>query len=520
MNAQRLSPEQLSPEQQYSFRKFQEKHNIFITGAGGTGKTKLIQTLVTDAYSRNAKIQVCALTGCAAILLNCGARTIHSWSGIRLGKGPKGPIIQSILRNKRLVKTWRQTQILIIDEVSMMSLKIFELLEETARVVRNNPAPFGGIQVIFTGDFFQLPPVATYGDPETEQFCFESARWPAVFAHQHHIELTTIFRQTDAKYCEILNEIRRGRISQESKRQLQARVGVKYEDEMTEKSGGIVPTKLFPIRSKVDFINTTMFSHIKEPENVFEYVRQTNCIAYNESGKPIPAEILVECAQLTKEVLDAEIATLVNSSQCVQILRLKKGAIVMCTSNIDMENGIFNGAQGIVVDFTAVGGHPVVRFRNGVVKQMEIHNIQHEEYPTIMIGQYPLVLSWAMTIHKIQGATLPKAEIDIGASIFECGQTYVALSRVQTLDGLYLTSFDPSKIRINARVIEFYNGLPKIDYIEVLESPTQTRACSLEEGTTEGTTEGTKEIKELNFDEFAYQVPSNTPETTTRRIRL
>ena len=148
--------------------KFQEKHNIFITGAGGTGKTKLIQTLVTDAYSRNAKIQVCALTGCAAILLNCGARTIHSWSGIRLGKGPKGPIIQSILRNKRLVKTWRQTQILIIDEVSMMSLKIFELLEETARVVRNNPAPFGGIQVIFTGDFFQLPPVGTYGEPDTE----------------------------------------------------------------------------------------------------------------------------------------------------------------------------------------------------------------------------------------------------------------------------------------------------------------------------------------------------------------
>ena len=484
---------------------FQKRQNLFITGAGGTGKTKLIQSLVADASARNAKIQVCALTGCAAILLNCGARTIHSWSGIRLGKGPKGTIIQSILRNKRLVKTWKQTQILIIDEVSMMSLKIFELLEETARVVRNNPAPFGGIQVIFTGDFFQLPPVGTYGEPETEQFCFESAKWSVVFTEQHHIELTTIFRQTDVKYCEILNEIRRGRISAESKRLLQARVGIKYEDEIAADSGGIVPTKLFPIRSKVDFINTNMFSRISEEEKVFECTRQTNCIAYQDSGKPIPVEILVECAKLSKEELTAETQSLIINSQCVQILRLKKGAIVMCTSNIDMENGIFNGAQGIVVDFNV---HPIVRFRNGVVKQMELHYVQHEDYPSIAVGQYPLVLSWAMTIHKIQGATLPKAEIDIGASIFECGQTYVALSRVQTLDGLYLTSFDPSKIKINGHVMEFYNHFPKINYAEEMEK----------EETKHNLTPASSELK---FDEFAYQEPNMTLEDSTiRRVRL
>ena len=501
MNNRILLPEQLSPEQSYSLKLFQSRKSLFITGAGGTGKTKLIQTLVSDALSRNSHIQVCALTGCAAILLNCGARTIHSWSGIRLGKGSKSTIIQSILRNKRVVKSWKQVQILVIDEVSMMSLKIFELLEELARVTRNNPAPFGGIQVIFTGDFFQLPPVGTYGEPETELFCFESLKWKTVFLQSNHIELTTIFRQTDAKYCDILNEIRRGRISAESKRLLQTRVGIKYEDEIAESGNiGIVPTKLFPIRTKVDYINTTMFSHLKEDEKVFECNRQANCILYQDSGKPIPAEILVECARLSSEEIAAETMSLINSSHCVQILRLKKGAIVMCTSNIDMENGIFNGAQGIVNDFTTIGGHPIVRFRNGIVKHMEIHCVQHEDYPTITVGQYPLVLSWAMTIHKIQGATLPKAEIDIGSSIFECGQTYVALSRVQSLDGLYLTSFDPSKIRINSRVIEFYNQLPKIDFVAELDTPAAP--------------------VELCFDEYSYNPDDNQTDNSIRRIIL
>jgi ATP-dependent DNA helicase PIF1 len=130
---------------------------------------------------------------------------------------------------------------------------------------------------------------------------------------------------------------------------------------------------------------------------------------------------------------------------------------------------------------------------------MEIHYVQHEDCPTIVIGQYPLVLSWAMTIHKIQGATLPKAEIDIGVSIFECGQTYVALSRVQSLDGLYLTSFDPSKIRINPTVIAFYDQFPKIDFAEELEQqPTQS-----------------KTTEPVDFTAFEHK-----EESTTRRIRL
>ena len=504
--------EDLSLEQQYAFRMFQKGNNLFITGPGGVGKTKLIQSLVEDAISKKKKIQVCALTGCAAILLNCGARTIHSWSGIKLARGDKSTIIQSVLRNKRLTNSWRTTQVLIIDEISMMSRKVFDILEELARIIRRNADPFGGLQLIFTGDFFQLPPVGTYGEPETEQFCFESERWQRVFTPQNHIELTTIFRQKDPVYCKVLNEIRKGRITAETKRILQAKVGVKYAEESDD---GIIPTKIFPIRSKVDFINNTMFSRITEPEQVFNCIVQTNNVSFHDSEKPIPIEVLVECAKLSKEDIENETKQLIQNSQCVQVLRLKKGANVMCTSNIDMENGIFNGAQGIVIDFTNVDKHPIVRFRNGIVKHMELHLVQHEEYPIISVGQYPLVLSWAMTIHKIQGATLPKAEIDIGASIFEFGQTYVALSRVQSLEGLYLTSFDPYKIKTNQIVIDFYNSFVQIDFREELDRMNSQM------------TPGRTEVTDLVFEEFEYKESVlNTGEcldissTTVKVVRL
>ena len=133
----------------------------------------------------------------------------------------------------------------------------------------------------------------------------------------------------------------------------------------------------------------------------------------------------------------------------------------MCCVNLDMDNQICNGAQGIITDIVEDGLYPavVVKFSNGIVKRIIPHFWQSEEYPTIAVGQYPLILAWALTIHKIQGATMKLAEIDIGSSIFEYGQTYVALSRIQSLDGLYLSAFHPQKIRANPLVVEFYKGI-------------------------------------------------------------
>jgi ATP-dependent DNA helicase PIF1 len=148
-------------------------------------------------------------------------------------------------------------------------------------------------------------------------------------------------------------------------------------------------------------------------------------------------------------------------------LALKKGVIVMCTANIDMENSICNGSQGVVVDFEIGTKIPIVAFSNGIKKRVDYEFFQSQDYPTICIGQIPLCLAWALTIHKIQGASLNIADMDLGNTIFEYGQTYVALSRVKSLEGLYLSAFNPTRIRANPLVADFYSKIPapeSIDY--------------------------------------------------------
>jgi ATP-dependent DNA helicase PIF1 len=171
---------------------------------------------------------------------------------------------------------------------------------------------------------------------------------------------------------------------------------------------------------------------------------------------------------MTQQEREYEIENLKNNTPCEKILKLKKGSNVLCCANLDLDSGICNGSQGIVTRIEELGEATIieVRFANGITRVIEPHWWQSEEYPCIAIKQYPLLLSWAMTIHKIQGATLDMAEIDIGSSIFEYGQTYVALSRIKSLNGLYLSDFNPNKIKPNPKVINFYKNIPKIDLCE------------------------------------------------------
>lgn len=461
----------LSPEQRVAYRKFVQGQNLFITGPGGTGKTFLIKTLLEHVKSINANFAVCAMTGCAALLLNCNARTLHSWSGIKLAKGSKESIIASVLNNKFAVKLWKQTKGLILDEVSMLSKKIFDIIEEIARTVRKSSLPFGGMQVVFTGDFYQLPPVGTHGEPDTEQFCFESPSWHRVFKDENHIELKTIFRQKDNTYIDILLQIREGNLDEEKVDVLKQYVKREYDETLLN---GCVPTKLFPIRSKADYFNTMLFSKIQEKEFVFEMTTRTDLRTYLDSNKAIPTDILKKCFGISERESNFEIDQMKTNTPCSQILRLKKGAAVMCTVNLDMDRSICNGSQGVVMDILEINSimTVIVRFSNGVIKNIVPYFWQSEDYPTIAIGQYPLSLAWALTIHKIQGATLDMAEIDIGGSIFEYGQSYVALSRLRSLDGLYLSAFNPAKISANPKVIEFYSRLKAIsENIVETESP-------------------------------------------------
>ena len=463
---------QLSTEQQYALQQFSEGKNLFITGPGGTGKTKLIHHLVENAKTAGKPYQVCAMTGCAAILLSCNARTIHSWSGIKTARGPVDAVVAAVLRNKRTVATWRKIKILIIDEVSMMSEKIFNILNEIGKKSRRSILPFGGIQIVFTGDFYQLPPVPTAGEPATEKFCFESVDWPTVFPLKNHIQLVTMFRQTDPLYIDILQQIRVGELTEENKKILQGYVKREYDP---AKHNDCILTKLFPIRSKADYVNQAQFAKIAEEEYTFECIKKTDCSTYIENNIPLSLEAMMKCRALEQKDIDFELETLLSNTGCNESIALKKGCAVMCTVNIDMESGICNGSQGTIIGVTTSPGPgpglgealPIVKFSNGQVRTIQRHYWQSEEYPTIAIGQIPLTLAWALTIHKIQGATMSMAEIDIGQAVFEYGQTYVALSRIQTLEGLYLSAFHAHRIRANPKVTEFYKNIPNIEKRDV-----------------------------------------------------
>jgi ATP-dependent DNA helicase PIF1 len=423
---------QLSNEQQEALEKCSQGENIFITGPGGSGKSELIRHIVQDANSSGKSVQVCALTGCATVLLQVkGAKTLHSWSGIGLAREPFNRLVERVSKNKIKRNLWKQVDVLIVDEVSMMSQKLFDILDAIARKVRKNSSRFGGIQLVFSGDFYQLPPVGTPNEPESIAFCFESNNWNSTF--DSVIELKTIFRQTDPTYAKILNKLRIGKISQNGYDLLMKCVSKSNTSQLK-------PTILLPRKKNVDEINIRNLSDLSGQEIRFEM------------------QNIFEKARLNEEE-EYEIKFLRNNIMAEQSLLLKIGTQVMCVANIDTESEtpLVNGTQGIVCDFR--NGLPLVKFYNGLIKIVGYHTWQSENIAGMGVKQIPLIYAWAVTIHKSQGLTIDLAEIDAGSSVFECGQTYVALSRVKTIDGLYLKAFDVDKIKVNKKVKKYYHDL-------------------------------------------------------------
>jgi ATP-dependent DNA helicase PIF1 len=224
---------------------------------------------------------------------------------------------------------------------------------------------------------------------------------------------------------------------------------LQYVDRVIPEGSTILPTKLFPRRNQVDHINSSEMDKLSGKE--YEYK-----IKYH-SDLEMTAQERITRMGYTKEQIQTELMFLQSNLRCEEIVKLKVGAQVMCIVNIQLDNDdiLCNGAQGIVVSIDILG-LPVVKFKNGYQMTMTPHIWPSEVIPGIGVSQVPLILAWALTIHKSQGSTLDIAEIDAGSGIFECGQTYVALSRVKSLEGLYLSSFDASKVRISKKVQEFY----------------------------------------------------------------
>jgi ATP-dependent DNA helicase PIF1 len=464
--------EELSQEQRYAYDRFVRGNNLFISGPGGSGKSHLVKYLVNHLYDQGKIHQVTSTTGCSSILLSNSIRmggrpitvkTIHSWSGIRLGKGPKADIVKGVLKNRRITKEWRRIKTLIIDEVSMLSYKLFDTLHTLAQTIRNNTLPFGGIQLVCIGDFYQLPPIGDYGDPESAAFCFQAPCWREVFTLDNHIELTTIFRQRDPLYRKILNEVRTGTLTEESTQALQQRVGVPYDP---QNHGGLMnPMKIFPTKNQVNLVNNHQYDKIPNPEYIYKVTVRTNMKRYIETGELIDEEVLEKCQQMTPMEIDYECRAMTTNMTPETEIRLKRGVPVMCLVNLDVESGLANGSMGVVEDFVHIDGTssfdddtmiPLVRFANGLVKPLGKYPWQSSEYPTVCVAQVPLCLAYANSIHKMQGTTMDVCEMNLGGSVFAEHQTYVALSRVRSLEGVYLSAFHPQRIRVNPQVVQFY----------------------------------------------------------------
>ena len=413
----------LNEEQEAVMNEIDKKHNVFITGPGGTGKSFLIKHIKRYLEEKSKVVAVTSLTGMASLLIGEGARTIHSWSGIGIGNRSVDDYFNFIrVKNKKAREAWRRTDVLIIDEISMMSDELFEKLDMLGKLLRwDNSKPFGGIQILCFGDFYQLPPINT-------KFVFESPLWNQTL--DSVVSLDTIYRQKDPSFQKMLNEVRSGEVSDETDELLKSRLNLDYSSEE------IQPTKIFSRRDMVDKINSEGLNKIEGESKLYKIV--TKGKVHNDSIKKA-LERMDDSAQYEKELV------------------LKVGAQVMLIANVNQELGLVNGRLGIVTDMNALW--VTVRFKCGYETKIDTHEWKLEDNENISRCQIPLILAYAITIHKCQGSTLDSAFIDIGSSIFEYGQAYVALSRVKSIDALYLNSYSRKVIRAHPKVIEYYESL-------------------------------------------------------------
>mgnify|MGYP006095898657 FL=1 len=447
----------LNTEQELIFQKYKNGENIFVTGPAGSGKSFLIKTIVNDSVENDYKLQVCALTGCASILLNCKATTLHRFAGIGLANKSIDEVVEDVFEKRYKLKKWYDLKCLIIDEVSMMSLKILLILDKMARKIYRKPTlPFGGLQVIFSGDFYQLPPIKSNdADEESSMFCFEHPIWNELFPKDNQILLKSIFRQEETEFLKVLKYVREGRITKSTRETLEKRVFTEEELDKVRKEN--VVTIISPYKKDTDNINAAAYKNLSN-----DVEKKMYSIKYLKSSRKSDGAVESAVNNLLIESnasLKSDYEFLANNIMANKTLELKIGTHVMCIANISLESEIqlANGSQGIVTGFVA--GLPKIKFNNITEPIVVDYFIWNSEVnKNVAVSQIPLIYAWAITIHKSQGLSLDAAIMNIGKNIFEYGQTYVALSRVRSLNGLYLSSFDYRKICANPKVKAFYKA--------------------------------------------------------------
>ncbi|MEK7116595.1 MAG: helix-turn-helix domain-containing protein [Patescibacteria group bacterium] len=396
--------------------------SVFLTGAAGSGKTYVLREYINYLQNLNASIGITASTGIAAT--HMGGTTIHSWSGIGIKDSLDKNELTEISQKKHVRVKVEKASVLIIDEVSMLHHFRLDLIEKIIKKIKNSPEPFGGMQVVFCGDFFQLPPVRRGYEPEAF-FAYHSDAWKNLNLKVCY--LSEQHRQSDLEYLKVLNAIRGNDPAPEIIKILESRFHPKSDFEQNGREGE-KPTRLYSHNKNVDAENEAELAKI--PGKVFEYEMQTK-------GRRSMVE------------------TLKKSCLAPENLRLKVGAKVMFVKN-NFEDGYVNGTMGIVIKC----GFEEIRVRTLSGKIIDVKRgewlIEEDGRTLAKIIQFPLRLAWAITIHKSQGMSMDAAEIDLSNS-FERGMGYVALSRVRSLAGLFLKGINNMALQINEEVLELDN---------------------------------------------------------------
>lgn len=389
-------------------------HNVFITGSPGAGKTFLLNKYIEYLKKNNKAVAITASTGIAATHLN--GITLHSWSGLGIKESITDKEIRSLLTRKYLLKRIKATKVLVIDEVSMLKAGQFDAVDKICQYFKTSFLPFGGMQVVLSGDFFQLPPISR--DGQDVEFITESAAFKNMDIKVCYLDGQ--FRHRDEKLSQLLENIRGNNIEKSRQILAASQAGRLAAGQITP------PTKLYTHNLDVDKMNDVELEKIREKEFIYEMT--------GHGSKDIVASLKKSCLSPERLVL-------------------KKGAQVMFIKN-NFDLGYVNGTQGTVVDFDVMQ-MPVIQTFSGqkIQAKQASWTIENEEGSVVaQINQIPLRLAWAMTVHKSQGMNLDAAQIDLSKCFIE-GMGYVALSRLRTLGGLSLLGVNDMAFCVNEKAI-------------------------------------------------------------------
>jgi hypothetical protein len=405
----------LNYEQESALKAFKSGKNIFLTGPAGTGKSVTLGKIKEYCIQNNKQKGITATTGTAAFLL--GGKTLHSYLGIGLAKESAEELYLNIRKFKHITDRLRSCDVLIIDEISMLDADLLDKISEYLQIMRRSNKPFGGIQVVLTGDFCQLEPVS--GD-----YCFKSKVWPLL--ELKLIYLHKLIRQDgDLQFQNILSKVRYGKCPQKMFELLSS---------MSSKDfGEIKPTILYPRNYDVDKVNKV------ESDKLIASgaKKETYKVIYSKCKNVESAKNYIKSLDIPESIIF-----------CV-------GDQVVVTVNVDQDEGIVNGTRGIVIDVDC--DWVMIKKTNGKELKIRYFKSTNPDFPDIKI--MPLKLAYALSIHKSQGMTLDAIEIDIGSKIFASGQAYTALSRAQNLNSVKVKSISKKSFIIHPDVLEFYQKI-------------------------------------------------------------